>query len=135
MIMMAALTLAGENLFRECCNLAGKGAFHYEIWITFSGFLAGGIKVCDQPQPIRHTCPRLVAGYSSLYPLYRSHSGRGRLSNPHAQCLAAEALEWTAVVFLQVLCTEGMDSLLYQSDHQETDHKFLLDQPGSGNLI
>lgn len=40
-----------------------------------------------------------------------------------------------AVVFLQVLCTEGMVSLLYQSDHQETDHKFLLGQPGSGNLI
>lgn len=47
MIMMTALTLAGENLFRECCNLAGKGAFHYEIWITFSGFLADGIKDCD----------------------------------------------------------------------------------------
>lgn len=56
-MVIAALTLAGENLFRESCNVAGEGALHYEIWINFSEFLADGIKACDQPLPFRHTCP------------------------------------------------------------------------------
>lgn len=43
------------------------------------------------------TClPRIAAGSSTLYPLCRSHSGKGLLPNPHAQLPPAEALAWTA---------------------------------------
>lgn len=66
-MMIAAATLAGENLFREWPTLANRDCLFYEIWITFSDYLEEKIKVCDQPLPIRLICPRLMAGNSSLY--------------------------------------------------------------------
>lgn len=106
-MMIAAATLAGENLFREWPTLANRDCLFYEIWITFSDYLEEKIKVCDQPLPIRLICPRLMAGNSSLYAVYRSHSGDGWLPNTHTQRLAAEALKTMAVIFLWVLCTES----------------------------
>lgn len=105
--MIAVLTLAGENLFRECPTFASRDCLFCEIRITFSDFLEDEIKVCDQPLPIRLICPRFMAGNSSLYAVYRSHSGGGWLPNPHAQHLAAEALKRMAVILLWVLCTES----------------------------
>lgn len=101
-----------------------EAAFHDEIWVTFSDFLADGIKVCDQPLPFRHICLRPVAenAQESLWKEVASES--------HSRRLAAEAPGWRqGAVVLQELCLEGMVSLLFLPEHQEIDHKVLL-----GNL-